>query len=564
MASRFANAASELARHTEAGGNRDDDEDSWIVARDNESVDSFLTNCPPSFMEKAWISAQHDGMTKLVEDYYKEVMGAVEGEAYGRDAVAEITAAWEEAETKSLETLTALLKQYKHGGGKWMLFVPASDVDAIWRKVVTALWDGKLGHSAKVSGNTPESNGSHVINVYVDPFWETAEVERVLAALREICGITDSIKYKADGVSNLGIFKGNEHGIPPSFYAASRNSSKLQTQKASGGAKEWKEKDGGDKEGGDNSWGGGGESARGGLHASSRDNKWSARGNTFTKREERRPRVVEKKEEKPKKKAASAFAALSGADGDDAEAIMERKKKKLERKRRKAAEAAAAAAEGAAEEIEKLKAGLGKADWGDMEDEDEEEALAKELEALSSGSSSEESSEEEEEAEEAAPVAAVDVSEAVPAKAAPVKEKTKEELEMDALLASLESKDEPKDGSGAGGMSKAAAKRAKKKAAAAAGGEAAAAPAAEPAAGEEAAPKSAEEIKKMMAAKAAAAKAGKKKNNSAAEATAAALKAAKAREANAPKTKGPKTWDSHGGKQVGQKARGSDNKYQGE
>merc|ERR1719310_781618 len=69
-------------------------------------------------MEKAWISAQHDGMTKLVED-----------EAYGRDAVAEITAAWEEAETKSLETLTALLKQYKHGGGKWMLFVPASDVD---------------------------------------------------------------------------------------------------------------------------------------------------------------------------------------------------------------------------------------------------------------------------------------------------------------------------------------------------------------------------------------------------------------------------------------------------
>ena len=54
----------ELPRHTEAGGNRDDEEDAWIVARDNESVDSFLTNCPPSFMEKVG-SAQHDGMTTL-------------------------------------------------------------------------------------------------------------------------------------------------------------------------------------------------------------------------------------------------------------------------------------------------------------------------------------------------------------------------------------------------------------------------------------------------------------------------------------------------------------------
>ena len=91
--------------------------------------------------------------------------------------------------------------EHKHGCGKWMLFVNASDVDAIWRRIVTALWDGKLGHSAKVSGNTPESNGSHVICVYVDPFWDVDEVERVLAALRSECGIADSIKFKADGVT---------------------------------------------------------------------------------------------------------------------------------------------------------------------------------------------------------------------------------------------------------------------------------------------------------------------------------------------------------------------------
>ena len=214
------NAKSELARHCEPGGTRDDEDDSWIIAGENESVDSFLTNCPPSYMEKSWISAQHDGMTKLVEEYYTKTMGAegVKGsneESWGRDNMEEIKTAWEESETKTLETLTEVLKAHKYGSGKWMIFVPASDVDTTWRKVVTALWDGKLGHSAKVSGNTPECNGSHVINVYVDPFWEKSEVERVLAALRELCGVTDAIKYKADGVTQLGLYKGNEYGIPP-------------------------------------------------------------------------------------------------------------------------------------------------------------------------------------------------------------------------------------------------------------------------------------------------------------------------------------------------------------
>ena len=76
----------------------------------------------------------------------------------------------------------------------------------------------------------------------------------------------------------------------------------------------------------------------------------------------------------------------------------------------------------------------------------------------------------------------------------------------------------------------------------------------------DAAPKSAEDIKKLLAAKAAA----KKKKDSSSSSAAAAIPR-KAREAAAggkKKQKGPKTWES-GGKQVGQKARGSDNKYQG-
>jgi hypothetical protein len=211
-------APSELSRHCEqiTTALDGDDDDAWLVAGENESVTSFLTRWPPTYMDKAWISAQHDGLTKAIEEYY---------EAAGVDresALDAIKAAWEEAETKSLETLTETLKEHSYGGGKWMIFVTADVVDAVWRKVVTALWDGKLGPSAKVSGNTPECNGSHVIYVYVDPFWDVGEVERVLVALREECGVSDAIKFKADGVTQLGLSKGNAHGIPPSFYAVRR------------------------------------------------------------------------------------------------------------------------------------------------------------------------------------------------------------------------------------------------------------------------------------------------------------------------------------------------------
>ena len=153
-------------------------------------------------MENAWISASHGGMAKLCEEYYTKTTGSkgVTGssqESWARENMEGLKTAWEESEDKSLETLTTLLREHKYGCGKWMIFLTAADVDAVWRKVVTALWDGKLGHSAKVSGNTPGCNGSHVINVYVDPFWETSEVTRVLSALRELCDIKDSIKFKA-------------------------------------------------------------------------------------------------------------------------------------------------------------------------------------------------------------------------------------------------------------------------------------------------------------------------------------------------------------------------------
>ena len=113
----------------------------------------------------------------MVEAYYASIAGP-EGTTTDK---AQITAAWEALEKKTLESLTKTLKDAKYGCGKWMIFSPPSEVDEIWSKIVTALWDGKLGTSAKVSGVSEDPSKSHVICVYVDPFWEVKEVERVLA-----------------------------------------------------------------------------------------------------------------------------------------------------------------------------------------------------------------------------------------------------------------------------------------------------------------------------------------------------------------------------------------------
>ena len=123
----------------------------------------------------------------MVEAYYASIAGP-EGATTDK---AQITAAWEALEKKTLESLTKTLKDAKYGCGKWMIFSPPSEVDEIWSKIVTALWDGKLGTSAKVSGISEDPSKSHVICVYVDPFWEVKEVERVLAV--STCTVLESL-----------------------------------------------------------------------------------------------------------------------------------------------------------------------------------------------------------------------------------------------------------------------------------------------------------------------------------------------------------------------------------
>ena len=112
--------ASEYDRHTETLERGEAEaEDPWAFAGENESIDSFIAGAAPSCTAKAWIATQHDERKRLVEEYYEKLEG-VEGAA-GRESMGEIAAAWEAAETKTLDTLTGVLKDHKYGCGKWMV-----------------------------------------------------------------------------------------------------------------------------------------------------------------------------------------------------------------------------------------------------------------------------------------------------------------------------------------------------------------------------------------------------------------------------------------------------------
>jgi hypothetical protein len=108
---------------------------------------------------------------------------------------------------------------------QWMIVPTRDTVDAVWGRVVTALAAGVLGSSAKVSGKKIEDRHypTHVICVYVDPFWDDDEMIRVLRGLREHCGIREELQFKADAVTELKL-KDNAHSVPPCFFVSPEGS----------------------------------------------------------------------------------------------------------------------------------------------------------------------------------------------------------------------------------------------------------------------------------------------------------------------------------------------------
>ncbi|WP_332448514.1 putative phosphothreonine lyase domain-containing protein [Methanoculleus sp.] len=104
--------------------------------------------------------------------------------------------------------------------GKWLIFVPADEVDEAWRKVRDGTAQGALGISAKVSTAKPNPDSRderYVIYVYTRDWADEADVMGLRERLRDL-GFTDRIGYKR----NIETYRGeySEEGRRVTYYSA--------------------------------------------------------------------------------------------------------------------------------------------------------------------------------------------------------------------------------------------------------------------------------------------------------------------------------------------------------
>jgi hypothetical protein len=98
--------------------------------------------------------------------------------------------------------------------GKWLVFVPLSQIDEVWAKIRLATEEGRLGSSSKVATARPNPNATNpdtkVICVYTYDWTDEEDVRRVRHELRTL-GITSKIPYKADEDTYAGRYANRGH-----------------------------------------------------------------------------------------------------------------------------------------------------------------------------------------------------------------------------------------------------------------------------------------------------------------------------------------------------------------
>lgn len=94
--------------------------------------------------------------------------------------------------------------------GKWLLFVPVSEVDEVWNKIRQTTESGLLGIASKVSTARPHPNArdasKKVVCVYTYDHEDEADVMRVREELRRL-GFKDKIPYKTDEATIAGKYQ---------------------------------------------------------------------------------------------------------------------------------------------------------------------------------------------------------------------------------------------------------------------------------------------------------------------------------------------------------------------
>ncbi|KAI1826302.1 hypothetical protein F4861DRAFT_537153 [Xylaria intraflava] len=103
--------------------------------------------------------------------------------------------------------------------GKWLLFRPASEVNEVWGVIAKATAGNKLGIAAKVEPmNTAVQRPGRLICVYTADFSDRADVIRVARKLKQLGLASETLYYKPDAFTYLGIASSNPWRIKASLY----------------------------------------------------------------------------------------------------------------------------------------------------------------------------------------------------------------------------------------------------------------------------------------------------------------------------------------------------------
>lgn len=106
-------------------------------------------------------------------------------------------------------------------GGKWLIFVSAYNLSTVWRKVKTAVEEGRLGGMAKVAtakqNSRSQNTNPKVICVYTYDWKDHQDVTRIRDELRKI-GIVRKISYKTDEDTERGAYHTNSSERVSKYY----------------------------------------------------------------------------------------------------------------------------------------------------------------------------------------------------------------------------------------------------------------------------------------------------------------------------------------------------------
>ncbi|KAF2640313.1 DUF1917-domain-containing protein [Massarina eburnea CBS 473.64] len=200
--------------------------DSWQLG---ESADEFVNRLPPlttsgEVYDWIWVHNPHDharnnGTAK------QEQRNVEEFETRGRQLLAE------RLEKNLLkQRINNLAVETNVIDGKWMLFPSLDNVTQVWRLIVDAVINNRLGCTAKVSPDQG-TNKARLICVYTNDFRDQESIRRVLQELVSM-GVTGSrpIFYKSDAYTILGIYRETaaRFGLHASIYSSQKMLDKVR------------------------------------------------------------------------------------------------------------------------------------------------------------------------------------------------------------------------------------------------------------------------------------------------------------------------------------------------